>query len=101
MQASNGADETPPLGNEFFQEAKPRIGLKPVSRAEFAEAVREKLGKRKVSIMLDNAVIDFFKAKAGGSGYQTLINATLREAMRESEIAETLRRVIREELHPT
>jgi len=32
-------------------------------------------------------------------GYQTLINATLREAMQQKTIEETLRRVIRDELH--
>lgn len=54
--------------------------------------------KRRVSIMLDAAVIDFFKAQAAGKVYQTLINATLREAMQRQTLEETLRRVIREEL---
>lgn len=77
-----------------------RVGLKDVSEAEFAEAVRAKLGKRRVSILLDTAVIEFFKAKAGDRGYQTLINQALHQAMREDSMEATLRRVIREAWHP-
>jgi len=38
------------------------------------------------------------KTQVGGKGYQTLINATLREAMTIHTIEETMRRVLREEL---
>jgi uncharacterized protein (DUF4415 family) len=58
-----------------------RVGLQDVSRGEFSAAVRKKLGKQRVSILLDGAVIAFFKAKAGERGYQTLINQTLHNAM--------------------
>jgi len=77
-----------------------RVGLKDVSREDFAVAVQEHLGKQRVSIMLDAAVIAFFKAKAGERGYQTLINQALRDAMQGEQMETTLRRVIREELHP-
>lgn len=77
-----------------------RVGLKDVSREEFAAAVQEKLGKQRVSIMLDGSVIAFFKAKAGKRGYQTLINQALHQAMQSEQIEATLRRVIREEMHP-
>ena len=77
-----------------------RVGLKDVSRDEFSAAVQEKLGKQRVSIMLDGSVIAFFKAKAGDRGYQTLINQALHQAMTGEQIESTLRRVIREELHP-
>ena len=50
--------------------------------------------------MLDTGVIAFFKAKAGERGYQTLINQALRDAMQGEQMETTLRRVIREELHP-
>lgn len=76
-----------------------RVGLKDVNREEFAAAAQEKLGKQRVSIMLDSSVIAFFKAKAGERGYQTLINQALHEAMTGEQIEATLRRVIREELH--
>lgn len=75
-----------------------RVGLKDVSPQEFSAAVQEKLGKQRVSIMLDGAVIAFFKAKAGERGYQTLINQALHRAMQGEQIEETLRRVIREEM---
>ncbi|MDP1733604.1 MAG: BrnA antitoxin family protein [Sulfuritalea sp.] len=78
-----------------------RVGLKDVSRDEFSAAVNERLGKQRVSIMLDGSVIAFFKAKAGERGYQTLINQALHQAMTGEQIESTLRRVIREELHTT
>lgn len=78
-----------------------RVGLKDVDREAFSTAVNAHLGKQRVSIMLDGAVIAFFKAKAGERGYQTLINQALHQAMTGEQIEATLRRVIREELHPT
>jgi len=77
-----------------------RVGLKDVNRDEFAMAVNDRLGKQRVSIMLDGSIIAFFKAKAGERGYQTLINQALHQAMTAEQIESTLRRVIREELHP-
>jgi hypothetical protein len=57
------------------------------------------LKKQKINITLDPDVIAWFKAQAGGRGYQTLINAALREAMDRATLETTLRQVIREELH--
>jgi uncharacterized protein (DUF4415 family) len=76
-----------------------RVGLKDVDRAEFATAVRERLGKQRVSIMLDGEVIAFFKTKAGERGYQTLINQALHDVMRGEQIEAVIRQAIREELH--
>ena len=42
-----------------------RVGLKDVSREEFSAALNAQLGKQRVSIMLDGAIVAFFKAKAG------------------------------------
>jgi len=58
------------------------------------------LKKQKINITLDPDVIAWFKAQAGGRGYQTLMNAALREAMDRTLLEDTLRRVIREELQP-
>lgn len=91
-------DEIPELTASDLKRARLRVAGKPVSPDEFAAAVKERLGKQRVSIMLDAAVIEFFKAKAGSRGYQTLINQALRQAMQGEEIEATLRRVIREEL---
>jgi len=61
-------------------------------------------GKTRITIRLDNEVVEWFKAQvtqAGGGNYQTLINRALLEFIHSSEepIEETLRRVIREEFH--
>ncbi|MDP1652938.1 MAG: BrnA antitoxin family protein [Rhodocyclaceae bacterium] len=77
-----------------------RVGLKDVTREEFSTAIGDHLGKQRVSIMLDGSIIAFFKAKAGERGYQTLINQALHQAMTGEQMESTLRRVIREELHP-
>lgn len=77
-----------------------RVGLKDVSHEEFSTALNTHLGKQRVSIMLDGSVFAFFKAKAGERGYQTLINQALHHAMTAEQIEATIRRVIREELHP-
>jgi len=77
-----------------------RVGLKDVTPEEFSTAINAHLGKQRVSIMLDGAVIAYFKARAGERGYQTLINQALHQAMMGEQIESTLRRVIREELHP-
>ncbi len=78
-----------------------RVGLKDVTREEFSTAIDDHLGKQRVSLMLDGSIIAFFKAKAGERGYQKLINEALHQAMAGEQIESTLRRVIREELHPT
>ncbi len=62
-------------------------------------------GKTRVTMYLDNDVLDEFRAKADkqGKGYQTLINEALRGVLTlESPLdAQTLRRIIREELKKT
>ena len=61
----------------------------------------EKNEKTRITIMIDNDVLDLFRdrAKQRGLGYQTLINITLREAAGSRPLDEdTLRRVLREEL---
>ena len=58
-------------------------------------------GKTRITIMLDNVVIDAFRQLADqeGVGYQTLINRKLRESLQARTLDEdTLRRVLREEL---
>lgn len=60
-------------------------------------------GKSRITIRLDNDILDWFRdqvEQAGGGNYQTLINSVLRahiESERES-LEKTLRRVMREEL---
>ncbi len=54
--------------------------------------------KQRVNIFLDGAVIEHFKAKAGGRGYQTLINEALKQAIAAGSLETVVRRAIREEL---
>lgn len=63
-------------------------------------------GKTRITIMLDDDIIEAFRARAdnAGAGYQTLINSALREAIAGAKNKQkpitvaTLRRVLREEL---
>lgn len=60
-------------------------------------------GKTRITIRLDDDVLDWFRHevhRAGGGNYQTLINNVLREYVRDQRepLEETLRRVLREEL---
>lgn len=60
-------------------------------------------GKTRVTLYLDNAVLEAFRAQAAaqGKGYQTLINEALRhtlDAAVEPLTVEALRQVLREEL---
>ena len=79
--------EIPEVTAERIAQATLRVGGKPVTR-----------GKVRVNIYLDAEVVEYFKAAAGGRGYQTLINKTLKEGMRDKGIETVLRRVIREEM---
>ena len=68
---------------------------------QLAKLQAEAKGKTRITIMLDNLVIEGFKqlAKEEGVGYQTLINRVLRESFTRKQVdEETLRRVIREEI---
>ena len=76
-----------------------RVGLKDVTAEEFSTAVQERLGKQRVSMMLDGAIVANVKTKAGGRGYQTLINQALHRAILGDQIDATIRKAIREELH--
>jgi uncharacterized protein (DUF4415 family) len=84
---SDERDEYPKVTQADLDRAAFRVGLKPAPR------------KQRVTILLDTGLIEYFKAKAGERGYQTLINDTLRQAKERETLEETLRRVIREELH--
>ena len=58
-------------------------------------------GKTRITIMLDNIVLEAFRlhAESEGIGYQTLINRVLRESLEFEPLTEAdLRRVVREEL---
>lgn len=83
---SDELDDYPQVTQADLDRATFRVNRKPAPR------------KRRVTILLDTGLVEYFKAQAGERGYQTLINETLRQAMEQSDLEEKLRRIIREEL---
>ena len=79
-------DDYPEITEADFRRAEYRVNRQPPPR------------KRRVTIMLDEPIIEHFKALAGERGYQTLINETLRHVLRQEALEDSLRRVIREEM---
>ena len=67
-------------------------------------AVIPATGKTRITMYLDDDVLDAFRAKANaeGKGYQTMINEVLRKALVTADstpvTVEVLRKIIREEL---
>ena len=73
------------------------------SKAKRGAVVPSPKGKVRITIRLDEEVLDWFRQEvdaAGGGNYQTLINDALREHIgrKKEPLEETLRRVLREEL---
>ena len=91
-------DDAPKLTQAHFDRARFRVGGRDVNRAEWQSAVRARVGKQRISIMLDTPVVEHYKAVAGERGYQTLINDTLRRAVEGEHFVADMRSVIREEL---
>jgi uncharacterized protein (DUF4415 family) len=80
----------------------------PYREIDFAGAKRGAVvppepGKTKISIRLNNAVLDHFRAlvdSAGGGNYQTLINDALVAYTLQQTMLDAVRQVVREEFHP-
>ena len=73
------------------------------SRARRGAVVKPEPGKTKISIRLDNAVLEYFRStvdEAGGGNYQTLINDALLAYVQQRSVLEAVRQVVREELAP-
>lgn len=71
------------------------------SRAKRGPVVKPEPGKTKVSIRLDNTILEYFRDlvdKAGGGNYQTLINDALLEHVHRRSTLDAVRQVVREEL---
>ena len=79
--------DIPEITEDHVVNARLRFGGKPLSK-----------GKIRVNIFLDSTVVAYFKTAAGGKGYQTLINKTLKESIVRRDLESTLRKIIREEL---
>ncbi len=71
------------------------------SRAKRGPVVKLEPGKTKISIRLDNAVLEYFRAvveRAGGGNYQSLINDALLTHIHQRSMLEAVRQVVKEEL---
>jgi uncharacterized protein (DUF4415 family) len=79
------------------------MGSRDFSKGRRGAVLRVPSGKTRVTIRLDNDILDWFRQQvddAGGGNYQTLINDALRSVMRHKQepLEKTLRRVIRDEI---
>jgi uncharacterized protein (DUF4415 family) len=71
------------------------------SRAKRGPVIKPEPGKTKISIRLDNTVLEHFRDlvdKAGGGNYQTLINDALLEHIQRRSTLDAVRQVVREAL---
>lgn len=71
------------------------------SRAKRGAVVPLEPGKTKISIRIDNAVLEHFRAaveRAGGGNYQTLMNDALLAFIQQRSVIDAVRQVLREEL---
>src|SRR5436309_12468109 len=83
-----------------------KVEAEPYRDIDFSNAKRGAIvgpepGKTKISIRLDNTVLDYFRDlvdKAGGGNYQTLINDALLEYVHLRSTVDVVRHVVREEL---
>ena len=83
-----------------------KVAAEPYRDIDFSNAKRGPVipgepGKTKISIRIDNAVIDYFRAqveRAGAGNYQTLMNDALLAFIQQRSVIEAVRQVVREEL---
>ena len=71
------------------------------SKARRGPVIRTPRGKTRITIRIDDDVLEWFRKQvhgAGGGNYQTMMNRALREHMegQVEPLEETLRRVLRE-----
>lgn len=79
-------DDAPELTDDFFEQGEWRIGEQPVSAAEGAAALKKALSRGRpkaettklaLTVRYDADVVEAFKAT--GKGWQTRMNAALRD----------------------
>ena len=73
------------------------------SQGKRGAIVQAPKGKTRITIRLDDEILDWFRARvdeAGGGNYQTLINDALRSFIEEQQepLEALVRRIVREEL---
>lgn len=83
---------------------KPKYDFSQGKRGRIAAPQPEPRGKTRITIRLDEDLVDHFlkeaEASGGTTGYQTLINEALRQHVegKAPKLEETLRRIVREEM---
>lgn len=83
---------------------KPKYDFSHGKRGRIVPPQPEQRGKTRITIRLDEDLVDYFlreaDASGGTTGYQTLINEALRQHVegKAPKFEETLRRIVREEL---
>ena len=71
------------------------------SSAERGAVLPAEPGKTRITIRLDNAVLEHFRRqveKAGAGSYQTLINDALVNYIHQESMLDSVRQVVREEM---
>ena len=71
------------------------------ARARRGAVIKSEPGKSKITIRLDNQILDHFRSiveSAGGGNYQTLINEALVAYIQQKTVLEAVRQVVREEV---
>ena len=73
------------------------------SKGKRGAVVPEPPGKTRITIRIDDSILDWFRAQVnamGGGNYQTLINDALKDHIgrKNDNLEETLRTIVREEL---
>jgi uncharacterized protein (DUF4415 family) len=82
-----------------------KTAAEPYREIDFTHAKRGPVipaepGKTKISIRLDNRILDYFRSiveKAGGGNYQTLINDVLMAYIQQQSMLDAVRQAVREE----
>jgi uncharacterized protein (DUF4415 family) len=83
---------------------KPQYDFSKGKRGRIVPAETEQRGKTRITIRLDEDLVDYFLQEAersgGSAGYQTLINDALRKHVEGTapKLEDTLRRILREEI---
>lgn len=71
------------------------------SRGKRGAILPKEHGKTRVTIRLDNEILDYFRSRVhqmGGGNYQSLINDALRDHIRGSRLEAVVRRAVKQEV---
>jgi uncharacterized protein (DUF4415 family) len=91
------------IGNKDYEylptsEEAAKRGLRRITRPAFLGEPKKRENKKAITIMLDPDVIEHFKTQAESSrtGYQTLINQTLRNSIGKSPADDPIEKLLKD-----